>query len=71
VPATEPTPSESALLIDAIAVAKLLSISKRHLWRLVDADEFPRPIAIGAKLKRWPRSVVARWIEEQTANASR
>jgi predicted DNA-binding transcriptional regulator AlpA len=64
-------PTEPALLLDVTAVAQLLGVSPRHVWRMADAGEFPRPVAVGAKLKRWPRSVVLAWIESQTAAASR
>ena len=64
-------PTEPAHLLDVAAVARLLDVSARHVWRMCDADQFPRPLAIGAKLKRWPRSVVLAWIEAQTPAPSR
>lgn len=70
-PTTTAQPTEPALLLDVTAVAQMLGVSVRHVWRLCDADEFPRPVAVGAKLKRWPRSVVLSWIESQTAATSR
>ena len=71
-PTTKPTEStEPALLLDVTGVARLLGVSPRHVWRMCDADQFPRPVAVGAKLKRWPRAVVLAWIEEQNATASR
>lgn len=59
-------PPEPALLLDVATVAQLLGVSVRHIWRMADAGEFPRPVAVGAKLKRWPRAVVLEWIESQT-----
>jgi predicted DNA-binding transcriptional regulator AlpA len=59
------------LLLDVAAVAQLLGVSPRHVWRLADAGEFPRPVAVGAKLKRWPRAIVLQWIESQTPATSR
>ena len=59
------------LLLDVAEVARLLNVSPRHVWRLCDAGTFPRPVAIGAKLRRWPRSVVLAWIESQIPATSR
>ena len=57
--------TEPALLLDVVAVAQLLGVSVRHVWRLADAGEFPRPLSVG-RLKRWPRSAVVEWISAQT-----
>jgi predicted DNA-binding transcriptional regulator AlpA len=64
-------PTEPALLLDVAAVAKLLGCSPRHVWRICDAGQFPKPVAVGSKLKRWPRSIVVQWIESQTAASRR
>ena len=63
--------TEPPQLLDVSAVAQLLAVSPRHVWRLADSGDFPKPVAIGAKLKRWPRSVVLAWIEDQTPATSR
>ena len=68
---TPTIPTEPALMLDVGSVAQLLGVSPRHVWRMCDADQFPRPVAVGAKLKRWPRAVVLQWIESQTATTSR
>jgi predicted DNA-binding transcriptional regulator AlpA len=59
------------LLLDVAAVAQLLGVSPRHVWRMCDAGQFPKPVAIGTKLKRWPRAVVLAWIEAQTSATAR
>lgn len=64
-------PTEPAQLLDVAGVAQLLNVSPRHVWRMADSGDFPRPLTIGAKLKRWPRSVVLAWIESQTIAANR
>lgn len=56
---------EPLALLDVRGVAALLACSARHVWRMCDGGHFPRPISIGAKLKRWPRSAVERWLDEQ------
>ncbi len=66
-PATDRTPTDPALLLDVRGVAALLGVSPRHVLRLADSGDFPRPLAVGLKLKRWPRSVVMSWIERQSA----
>lgn len=64
---TEEGAPRDALLLDASAVARLLMCSKRHLLRLVDAGQFPRPVSVGSKLKRWPRAVVLAWVEARSS----
>lgn len=68
---TTDKPTEPALLLDVAAVAQLLGVSPRHVWRLADSGDFPRPVAVGSKLKRWSRAVVVEWIASQTANSPR
>jgi predicted DNA-binding transcriptional regulator AlpA len=70
-PVAPDKPSEAPILLDVAAVSQLCGCSPRHVWRMVDAGQFPRPVPLGSKLKRWPRSGVLAWIEEQTASASR
>lgn len=50
-----------ALLLTADAVAKLLAISKRSLWRLVSTGRILRPIRIG-KMVRWNVEELKQWI---------
>jgi len=64
---TAPPPVESGALLSVTQVAALLGCSPRHVWRLADSGSFPRPISLGSKLKRWPRSTVERWIAESSA----
>lgn len=61
-----PPAADAALLLDAAGVAALLGVSVRHVRRMADAGEFPRPVAVGTKLKRWPRTAVLAWVEEQS-----
>lgn len=60
--------SEDPLLLDVTEVARLLGCSSRHVWRLADAGTFPKPLAVG-RLKRWPRTAVASWINQQTVTS--
>ena len=58
------------LLLDVNEVAVMLTCSARHVWRMADGGHFPRPISIGVKLKRWPRSAVTQWVAEQAKPAT-
>ena len=51
-------PSE---LLDVGAVAQLLGVSARHVYRLTDAGHMPKPVRLG-RLVRWPRKSVLDWI---------
>ena len=63
------TPSKpDPLLLSAPEVAGLLGCSVRHVWRMADSGLIPRPITLGARLKKWPRSHIDRWLTEQTAS---
>lgn len=48
-------------LLDARAVAELLSCSPRHVVRLADSDRLPRPVHLGA-LVRWLRADLEKWL---------
>ena len=57
---------QNALLLTAEQVAELLACSVRHIWRLADIGTLPKPLSLGSKLKRWPRSTIERFIEQQS-----
>ncbi len=52
-----------AALLDVQAVARLLSCSTRHVYRLADAGRMPPPIKLGA-LCRWNRLAVETWLAD-------
>ena len=49
-------------LISVCAVAKMLQVTPRTVYRLADAGKIPRPLKIG-KSVRWKRSELEQWIE--------
>ena len=49
------------LLVDVEAVAAMLGVSTRSVWRLSDAARMPRPVRLGTSV-RWKRDEVAGWI---------
>ncbi len=58
----EPRPGVSAELLDVKAVALLLGgCSTRHVYRLADAGQMPRPIRLGS-LVRWRRAELMSWL---------
>ena len=56
------TPTESARLLDVVAVAAMLDVSSRHVYRLADAGRMPRPVKLGGAV-RWDRDVIKDWID--------
>ena len=59
--ATGPPPEP--ILMSAADLAAMLGISIRHVWRLRDAGELPKPIKLGA-LVRWHKAAIHRWLAE-------
>lgn len=61
-PASEPTP----LLVPAREAARLLSISERKFWELVDAGQIPRIVIPGKGKERTFRYAIddlLKWVE--------
>lgn len=59
---TETQPNPTAELLDVIAIAILLSCSKRHVIRLADSGRMPRPVKLGS-LVRWRRAELMAWLQ--------
>ena len=55
-------PEDTGMLIDTRTFSRLLSISSRHLSRLLDEEAIPDPIRLG-RLLRWRLAEVLEWIE--------
>ncbi len=53
---------ESARLLDVVAVAAMLDVSSRHVYRLADAGHMPRPVKLGGAV-RWDRDAIKDWID--------
>ena len=58
-------PSDLPPLLDVRAVARLLGVGPRTVWRLRDAGDLPAPVRIG-RLIRWRREALLRWLDEAT-----
>ena len=56
-------PAEEVRLLDVNAVARFLSCSARHVYRLADSGRMPRPQKLGA-LVRWDRIELEKWLAD-------
>ena len=54
--------AERARLIDVQAVAEMLGVSTRHIYRLADGGRMPRPMKLGGAC-RWDRQAITDWID--------
>ena len=54
--------TKDVMLIDAKALADILSTSVRTVWRLRTSGKLPKPITIGGSV-RWSLHSIERWIE--------
>jgi len=54
---------ESARLLTVEAVAAMLAVSSRHIYRLADSGKMPRPVKLGGS-NRWDREVIENWIRD-------
>lgn len=57
------TQQKSPQLLDVAAVAKMLSCSTRHVYRLVDSGKMPAPKRLG-RLVRWEQGELQEWIAD-------
>ena len=55
--------AEEVRLLDVNAVARFLSCSARHVYRLADSGRMPRPQKLGA-LVRWDRIELEKWLAD-------
>lgn len=53
---------QSCQLLSAKALAKLLSLSPRTVWRLRSAGKLPEPVCVGASI-RWRLSDITLFLE--------
>jgi prophage regulatory protein len=56
------TPNEPARMLDVAAVARMLGVSSRHVYRMADAGQMPRPVKLGGSV-RWDRRTIETWID--------
>ena len=51
----------------ALATEKGVTYSRVHLYRLIEAGKFPRPIVVGAARVAWIESEIDQWISDRMA----
>lgn len=59
--ATSPAAAPAAKLLDVHAVAAMLGVSPRTVYRLSDAGRMPSTLRLGS-LVRWDRAALDEWI---------
>ena len=59
-PIGEPLPDLARLAVDAAGVARLLSVSERHVWALHSSGRLPLPCRAGRRLL-WPVDELRAW----------
>lgn len=67
---TATTSPPDPVLLSAADLARMLSVSVRHVWRLRDAGDLPCPMRLG-KLIRWRKATIERWLAESQETARR
>jgi excisionase family DNA binding protein len=49
-------------LITVKELAEMLAISTRHVYRLLDSGQLPKPLKLGAAI-RWDSATICNWLE--------
>ena len=57
-----PASPRESVLIDAAEFARMLSVSKPTLWRMLSAQQINEPIRLTSQVLRWRRDSVLAWI---------
>lgn len=58
----------SSQLFSAVAVARLLDVSPRQIWRLNVSQRLPSPLRVGCRSVRWRRDEIERWVKAGCPN---
>ena len=56
------TMTSTSELVSAKALAKMLAVGERTIWRLRDGGKLPEPLRLGGAV-RWRRSDILAWLE--------
>jgi predicted DNA-binding transcriptional regulator AlpA len=54
---------KTALLLSAAESAELLGMSRASFWALHASGRVPLPVRLGARMTRWRRDELLRWVE--------
>jgi prophage regulatory protein len=55
--------TRKALRIDS--VIERTGFSKTHLYRLIQAEKFPRPVKLSERVSVWDAALVDRWLSSK------
>ena len=58
-----PAAPRKALRIDS--VIDRTGVSKTHLYRLISAQKFPRPVKLSERVSVWDAELVDRWLADK------
>jgi prophage regulatory protein len=58
-----PAAPRKALRIDS--VIDRTGVSKTHLYRLISAKKFPRPVKLSERVSVWDAELVDRWLADK------
>ncbi len=47
------------------SVIERTGVSKTHLYRLIQAEKFPRPVKLSERVSVWDAAVVDRWLSSK------
>jgi predicted DNA-binding transcriptional regulator AlpA len=56
------TELNGVLLLSAIGLAQVLSVSRALVWKLHSAGRLPEPVYLSTKAPRWVISEIRRWV---------
>ena len=59
-PTVTENPTQKLLTVKQVATA--LGLSTRTVWKLSSKGEFPRPLTVGQKARRWPAADVDAYV---------
>ena len=52
-------------LVKREEVLSLCAISKSNLYKMIEREEFPRPVRIGPRAVAWRQSDVTTWLKDR------
>lgn len=58
-----------ATLIKRDEVIKKTALSATQIYRLIDADDFPKPVKLSARAVAWVEQEVDSWVEGRIAKS--
>ena len=57
--------------IDVREVARIIGVSRRTVFRMMDAGEIPQPIRLSTRTMFWLPEVIENWLKERQACAQK